>query len=121
MELKFLDLNVSLMDQLSRNDESERNEPVIFLAVHQVIAEDSEDFVSTWMAEGAFLTKQPGFISRELSRGCAGSSLFIDYMKFSSLNLFKASFLHPDHQPLIESFSSIRGESRVNIFKALSE
>jgi heme-degrading monooxygenase HmoA len=49
-------------------------------------------------ADSAIMKRQPGFISAQLHRGIAGSSVFLNYAVWESTEHFKHAFNNPEFQ-----------------------
>lgn len=47
--------------------------------VFTVAPEDADGLVAAWTEDAAYLKGRPGFISTQLHRGIAGSSVFLNY------------------------------------------
>lgn len=77
MQVTSLDPRVGITAQL----DGDPSGPVTFIALFHVPAQDADRLLDAWYGEEAFLVEQPGFISRELVRGRAGSDVFIDIAK----------------------------------------
>jgi quinol monooxygenase YgiN len=87
------DDNVSLFDQLS-----EDVRPVILINTFHVDPADAEALVAAWTKDAAILKAKPGFVSTQLHRGIAGSSTFLNYAVWESVEAFRTAFADPDFQ-----------------------
>ena len=86
-----MDRQVTLADQLQ-----DTGGPVILINKFEVAPEDAEQFLAAWAADGAFFKQQPGFISAQLHRGIAGSSLFLNYAVWESADHFRRASAQPE-------------------------
>ena len=69
---------------------------VILLNKFTVQSEDVEQFLKVFQATTKVMKQQPGFISAQLHRGIAGSSIFFNYAVFESVEHFKRAFNTPE-------------------------
>jgi heme-degrading monooxygenase HmoA len=111
MQAASLDPRVDIMAQT----ESGLAGPVTFIALFHVPAEDAGRLLDAWYGEEAFILRQPGFISRELLRGRAGSDVFMDIAKWESAAHYKAALLHPEHLALLEAYGPCGGSSALHL------
>ena len=51
--------------------------------------EEVDRFLRAWAADAAYFKSQPGFISTQLHRGIAGSSVLVNYAVWESTELLK--------------------------------
>ena len=54
-----------------------------------ILKSDVDQFLGAWAADAVFFKQQPGFISAQLHRGIAGSSLFLNYAGWESAGAFR--------------------------------
>jgi heme-degrading monooxygenase HmoA len=87
------DDNVSLFDQLG-----EDVRPVILINTFHVDPADAEALVAAWTKDAAILKAKPGFVSTQLHRGIAGSSTFLNYAVWESVEAFRTAFADPEFQ-----------------------
>ncbi len=90
LQLKPLDPAIPIFQQI----QSEQT-PVVLVNVFTVAAADAN-----WMK------KQPGYISTQLHRGIAGSTVFLNYAIWESVAHFRAAFSHPDFKSTLEHYPS---------------
>jgi heme-degrading monooxygenase HmoA len=57
---------------------------------------DVDQFVKVWVSTVEAVKKQGGFISAQLHRGVAGSSVFVAYVVFESAKNFDRVFNSPE-------------------------
>jgi len=79
-----MDQQVTLADQLQDTDG-----PVVLINKFEVAKPDVDQFLAAWAADAVFFKQQPGFISAQLHRGIAGSSLFLNYAVWESAGAFR--------------------------------
>lgn len=114
MNVGSLDYNVPIEAQLTGGASG----PVTFIALFNVPKVDERTLLQAWYGEEAFLVKQPGFISRELVRGRAGSNVFIDIAKWESAEHYGAALVHPEHQALLGAYGPCGGSSSLHLLEA---
>jgi len=93
LQLRELDDRVRLADQLA-----EEVGPVILINTFHVAPEDVDALLEAWAADAAYLKQQPGFISAQLHRGIAGSSVFLNHAVWESVQAFRDAFGDPQFQ-----------------------
>lgn len=101
VELKPLDKNVPIFKQLE-TDKS----PVVLVNIFDVAEEDAPALIKAWENDATWLKKQPGYISTQLHRGIAGSTVFMNYAVWESVESFRNAFNHPDFQETLKAYPS---------------
>ena len=101
LKLRPLDQNVPIFQQLS----SEVS-PVVLVNVFEVAESDIAALLRAWEADANWMKQQPGYISTQLHRGIAGSTVFLNYALWESVAHFRAAFTHPDFQNALEQYPS---------------
>lgn len=101
LQLKSLDENVPIFQQLG-TDVS----PVILVNIFNVAESDVPALLKAWEADANWMKVQPGYISTQLHRGIAGSTVFMNYAVWESAALFSAAFNHPDFKKALEHYPS---------------
>ena len=86
-----MDEKVTLSAQLEENVSS-----VILLNTFTVKPEDVDEFLKVFSTTTEFFKQQPGFISAQLHRGIAGSSIFFNHVVWESAEHFKRAFNRPE-------------------------
>src|SRR5436190_23126225 len=86
-----MDRQVSLADQLQ-----DTGGPVILINKFEVAPSDADQFLAAWASDAVFFKQQPGFISAQLHRGIAGSSLFLNYAVWESADHFRRASGQPE-------------------------
>ena len=101
LQLKPLDSNISIFQQVGTD-----LSPVILVNVFQVAEADIPALLKAWEADANWMKQQPGYISTQLHRGIAGSSVFMNYAVWESVAHFRAAFNHPDFKKALEDYPS---------------
>lgn len=117
MQVTSLDPRVDITAQLG----GEKAGPVTFIALFHVPAQDADKLLDAWYGEEAFLLEQPGFMSRELVRGRAGSDVFMDIAKWASAAHYKAALHHPEHIALLVPYGACGGSSALHLLDPTTE
>ena len=101
VQLKPLDENVPIFKQLNADVS-----PVVLVNIFTVSESDIPALLKAWEADGNWMKQQPGFISTQLHRGIAGSTVFMNYAIWESVAHFQAAFSHPDFKKTKENHPS---------------
>lgn len=101
LELRPLDQNVPIFQQLS-SDVS----PVVLVNLFDVTEPDIPALLKAWENDANWMKQQPGYISTQLHRGIAGSTVFLNYAIWESVAHFRAAFSHPDFQSALVQYPS---------------
>lgn len=80
--------------------------PVVLVNLFSVDAADAEALLAAWAHDAAWMKRQPGFISTQLHRAIAGSSLFLNYAVWDSVAHFRAAFTHPEFRRALDAYPS---------------
>ncbi len=88
-----MDPRVGLADQLATEVG-----PVILVNTFTVAPEDADALLAAWAADAALLRTKRGFISTQLHRGIAGSSVFLNTAVWESVEAFRDAFGDPAFQ-----------------------
>ena len=94
-----MDEHVPLADQLA-----EEVGPVTLINTFKVAPEDADALLEAWAADAAYLKTKPGFISTQLHRGIGGSSVFVNYAVWESVEHFKQAFSNPEFQAKMQDY-----------------
>jgi hypothetical protein len=81
VKLVEMDEKITLSEQM----EEENVGPVILINKFNVKPEEVDQLLRAWAADAAYFKSQSGFISTQLHRGIAGSSVYLSTMQFGSL------------------------------------
>lgn len=90
LTMQEMDDRISIREQLT-----EEHGPVVLINTFRVAAEDADALLAAWAADAAYMKTRPGFIATQLHRGIAGSSVFLNYAVWESVETFKAAFSDP--------------------------
>ena len=101
VQLKPLDENVPIFHQLNADVS-----PVVLVNVFTVSESDIPALLKAWEDDANWMKKQPGYISTQLHRGIAGSTVFMNYAVWESAALFSAAFSHPDFKKALGHYPS---------------
>jgi heme-degrading monooxygenase HmoA len=93
LTLVEMDERVTVSDQLA-----EERGPVILINTFKVAPEDADRLLEAWAVDAAYLKRKPGFISAQLHRGVGGSSVFLNYAVWESVEAFRSAFADPEFQ-----------------------
>ena len=93
VKMQPLDQHVPIMDQLESNVS-----PVVLVNVFQVDEIDIPALLKAWKNDANWMKQQPGYISTQLHRGIAGSTVFMNYAIWDSVEDFRNAFQHPEFQ-----------------------
>jgi heme-degrading monooxygenase HmoA len=93
VKMQPLDQHVTIMDQLESNVS-----PVVLVNVFQVDEVDIPALLKAWENDANWMKQQPGYISTQLHRGIAGSTVFMNYAIWDSVEDFRNAFQHPEFQ-----------------------
>ena len=93
MMLREMDDQVTYVQQLQEADG-----PVVLINQFNLAPGDAERFVKVWADDAAYMKQQPGFISTQLHRGTAGSTIFINVAVWESARALGRAFRSPEFQ-----------------------
>ncbi len=99
--IKPLDPKVSIMDQMKTNQS-----PVTLVNIFDVGEADIPALMKAWEDDANWMKKQPGYISTQLHKGIAGSTVFMNYAVWESVEHFRNAFSHPEFQKAMEAYPS---------------
>lgn len=101
LQLKPLDENVPIFQQLAADVS-----PVVLVNIFNVAESDIPALLKAWEDDANWMKQQPGYISTQLHRGIAGSTVFMNYAVWESVAHFRAAFTHPDFKKALEHYPS---------------
>ena len=87
--------------------------------IFDVAPDDIPALLKAWEDDANWMKKQPGYISTQLHRGIAGSTIFMNYAVWESVAYFRNAFSHPDFQEAMKAYPSSVVASP-HLFKKLS-
>ena len=93
VKLAEMDPRVTYVQQLQQE-----TGPVVLINTFTVAPEDAERLLEVWAEDAAFMKRQPGFISTQLHRGIAGSSVLVNVAVWESAAALRAAFSSPEFQ-----------------------
>ena len=98
----FKELNdtVGLADQMQSTEAG----PVVLINVFTVDPADEDALIAAWTHDADFMKAQPGYISTQLHKGIAGSSTFVNYAIWESVESFRNAFTNPEFQGRIADY-----------------
>jgi heme-degrading monooxygenase HmoA len=109
-----LDAIVSLADQM-KSEEG----PVVLINLFTVDAEDEAALLKAWAHDADFMKQQPGYISTQMHKGIAGSSTYVNYAIWQSVENFRNAFTHPEFQRRIADYPK-SAVAKPHLFKKLT-
>jgi heme-degrading monooxygenase HmoA len=86
LQLKPLDPVTPIFQQIQAEQS-----PVILVNVFTVADADIPALLKAWEADANWIKQQPGYISTQLNRGIAGSTVFLNYAIWESVAHFRAA------------------------------
>lgn len=101
LQLKPLDPVVPIFQQIQTEQS-----PVVLVNVFTVAAEDVPMLLKAWESDANWMKKQPGYVSTQLHRGIAGSTVFLNYAIWESVACFRAAFNHPEFKSALGHYPS---------------
>jgi len=99
VQLRPLDSNVPMFQQI-QSDLS----PVVLVNIFHVTEGEIPALLGAWEKDANWMKQQPGFISTQMHRGIAGSTVFMNYAVWESVAHFRAAFQHPDFKNAMEHY-----------------
>ena len=113
--LKELNDSFSLGQQLQTNEDG----TVVLINVFTIDAEDEEALIAAWAHDAQFMKEQPGYISTQMHKGIGGSTTFLNYAVWESVDSFKKAFTNPEFQRRIGRYPDSATVSP-HLFKTLA-
>jgi heme-degrading monooxygenase HmoA len=99
LSMQEMDERVSIRDQLGHE-----TGPVVLMNLFRVAPADAGALLDAWAADAAYLRQKPGYISTQLHRGVAGSSVFLNYAVWESMHAFRSAFTDPGFQATFQRY-----------------
>ena len=98
----FKELNdaVSLADQMQSNEDGS----VVLINVFTIDAQDEEALLAAWSHDADFMKAQPGYISTQMHKAIGGSTTYINYAIWESVESFRNAFSNPEFQKRIGDY-----------------
>lgn len=99
---KFQELNdkISLFDQM----QSQEDGSIVLINVFNIDADEEEALIAAWSHDAAFMKEQPGYISTQMHKAVGGSTTYINYAVWESIESFKNAFTNPEFQKRIAEY-----------------
>jgi heme-degrading monooxygenase HmoA len=98
-KLVEMDRHVSFFEQMEEQVGS-----AILINTFTVEPEEADQLREAWARDAAFMKQQPGFISTQLHRGIGGSSVFVNYAVWETVEHFKRAFSNPEFQARMQAY-----------------
>lgn len=99
LQITLLDPNCPIFQQVNADVS-----PAVLVNVFHVAEGDIPALLKAWEADANWMKQQPGYISTQLHRGIAGSTVFMNYAVWESVGHFRAAFGHPDFKSALEQY-----------------
>ena len=99
LQLRPLDAEVPIFHQLQADQA-----PVVLVNIFQVAEADIPALLEAWTNDATWMKRQPGFISTQLHRGIAGSTVFMNYAVWESVAHFRVAFHHPEFKAALDQY-----------------
>jgi len=80
--------------------------PVVLVNLFSVDAADVSALLAAWEKDATWMKRQPGFLSTQLHRAVGGSSMFVNYALWDTVDHFRAAFTHPDFVGALADYPS---------------
>jgi heme-degrading monooxygenase HmoA len=78
--------------------------PVVLVNIFQVAENDVPALLKAWEKDANWMKQRPGFISTQLHRGIAGSTVLMNYGVWESVAHYRAAFQHPEFRKAMEHY-----------------
>lgn len=101
IEIQPLDKNVPIFAQLNAEQS-----PVVLVNVFNVAEQEIPALIKAWENDANWMKQQPGYISTQLHQGIAGSTVFLNYAVWESVEHFSNAFNHPDFRETLKDYPS---------------
>ena len=101
LQFKPLDPGVPIFQQVQAEQS-----PVILVNLFTVAEEDVPALMKAWESDANWMKQRSGYISTQLHRGIAGSTVFLNYAIWESVAHFRAAFNHPDFKSALAHYPS---------------
>jgi heme-degrading monooxygenase HmoA len=92
-KFKELDSNVTLAEQMQISAG-----PIVLINVFTIDPADEDALIKSWSQDADFMKTQPGYISTQLHKGIGGSTTYINYAIWESVETFRNAFTNPEFQ-----------------------
>jgi quinol monooxygenase YgiN len=99
MQLREMNEQTTYRQQLEHDDGT-----VVLINQFNVASEDTQRFLEVWAEDAAFMKQQPGYISAQLLRGTAGSTIFINVAVWEAAAALGKAFQSPEFQQAMDRY-----------------
>ena len=99
LQLEALDPAVPIFAQIQTD-----HSPVVLVHLFNVAGVEIPALLVA--ADAEWMKQQPGYISTQLHRGIAGSTVFLNCPVWESVGQFRAAFMHPYFNSALEHYPS---------------
>ncbi|MEM7017090.1 MAG: antibiotic biosynthesis monooxygenase family protein [Pseudomonadota bacterium] len=99
-QFKELNDSIGLGQQLQSNEDGS----IVLINIFTVDPDDEKALLDAWSHDAAFMKAQPGYISTQLHKAIGGSSTFINYAVWESVESFRNAFTNPEFQQRIGEY-----------------
>ena len=86
---------------LGQQMQSDEDGAVVLLNVFTVDPKDEDALLESWAHDAAFMKEQPGYISTQMHKAVGGSSTYLNYAMWESIEQFRSAFTNPEFQQRI--------------------
>jgi len=80
--------------------------PAVLVNLFTVDEADIPALMIAWEKDANWMKQQPGFLSTQLHRAIGGSSMFMNYAVWESVDHFRAAFTHPNFVSALGAYPS---------------
>jgi len=96
---------VEMEDRVTLQDQMQQEVgPVILINKFTVKPDEADQLLKAWAEDAAYMKRQPGFIATQLHRGTGGSSVFVNYAVWESVEHFRRAFSNPEFQEHLKAY-----------------
>ena len=96
---------VNLDERATCRQQLEHNAgPVVLMSTFLVVPDQVDNFLEGFKKQFAIMRRQPGLISERLHRRIAGSSLFMNYIVWETVDDFKRGYELPEFQAQLKQY-----------------
>ena len=99
-QLKELNDKFSLGQQMQSNEDGS----IVLINIFTVDPADEKAVLAAWSHDADFMKAQPGYISTQMHKAISGSSMFINYAVWESIESFRNAFSNPEFQKRISLY-----------------
>ena len=100
MQLVEMNEQIGIADQIQAGDDGS----VVLINVFTIDPADEASMLDAWSQDAAFMRKQPGYISTQMHRAIGGSSTYVNYAVWESVESFRNAFTKPEFRQHLNSY-----------------